>query len=412
MNLLNRLILLLVIRIFAHSTVDAQSSPNDFLLTAFEDPTLIEYQKKFNYLQKKNYRLPLGDELEFRYGNNEQTLEEARYQIRIRPTNPWKIRRTNALYNAQKEAISLRESIEFKEALVERYSLMIQYFIAQKQTKLSKATLSLAKNKIQLFEKSIESDLFNAQNYVNAKLDMIEMLERYDNHKLIEEGFIQNITFILATDNLNWSDFNLISSIEIKNVMNEILLSSFSNSELTYLMKEFEIAKLETLVEKADFDIGFFQAEYAPFKNNGDNEFGISFGITVPIFKNNKDQIADRILNEIEWYSDLNAESYKDSLGKTMSFNVLSNYLAYHDILLTEMEKMNIKELSDKLASSEDFDPFITLKMEEGKLKLEQLVLRSTKRLLEYYLDFLYSHDVLQQMPLKNYLSNDLISIE
>ena len=142
MNPLNRLILLLVIGILAHSTVDAQSSPNDFLLTAFEDPTLIEYQKKFNYLQKKNYRLPLGDELEFRYGNNEQTLEEARYQIRIRPTNPWKIRRTNALYNAQKEAISLRESIEFKEALFERYSLMIQYFIAQKQTKLSNATLN------------------------------------------------------------------------------------------------------------------------------------------------------------------------------------------------------------------------------------------------------------------------------
>ena len=76
------------------------------------------------------------------------------------------------------------------------------------------------------------------------------------------------------------------------------------------------------------------------------------------------------------------------------------------------MEKINLKELSDKLASSENFDPFVILKMEEGKLKLEQLVLRSTKRLLEYYLDFLYSHDVLQQMPLKNYLSNDLISIE
>ena len=128
---------------------------------------------------------------------------------------------------------------------------MIQYFIAQKQTKLSNATLTLAENKIQLFEKSIESELFNAQNYVDAKLDMIEMLERYDNHKLIEDEFIQNITFILATDNLNWSDFNLISSVEIKNVMNEILLSSFSNSELTYLMKEFEIAKARNVSRKS-----------------------------------------------------------------------------------------------------------------------------------------------------------------
>ena len=59
MNLLNRLILLLVIGIFAHSTVDAQLSPNDFLLTAFEDPSLIEYQKKFNYLQKKKLSITI-----------------------------------------------------------------------------------------------------------------------------------------------------------------------------------------------------------------------------------------------------------------------------------------------------------------------------------------------------------------
>ena len=39
MNLLHQFILLLVIGIIAHSTVHAQSFPNDFLLTAFEDPT-------------------------------------------------------------------------------------------------------------------------------------------------------------------------------------------------------------------------------------------------------------------------------------------------------------------------------------------------------------------------------------
>lgn len=51
--------------------------------------------------------------------------------------------------------------------------------------------------------------------------------------------------------------------------MNEVLLSTFSNSELTYWMKEFEIAKHETLVEKADFDIGFFKPNMLHLKIMG-----------------------------------------------------------------------------------------------------------------------------------------------
>ena len=76
------------------------------------------------------------------------------------------------------------------------------------------------------------------------------------------------------------------------------------------------------------------------------------------------------------------------------------------------MDKLNISELSGNLASSEDFDPFVVLKMEEGKLKLEQLMLKSTRRLLEHYLDFLYAYNALQRFPLQNYLSNDLNYIE
>ena len=412
MSQIQHIILIIAVSVFLYSNIHAQSYPDDFILTAFEDMNLFEYQTKFNFLQKRNYRLPLAEELEFRYSNDELTLDNARYQVRVRPTNLWKIRRTNALYNAQKEAASLRQSLVVKEALFERYSLMIQYFVAKNEVELTSNSLKLAKKKIQLFEQSLQTDLFDARNYVDTKLDMIEVLERFDNHKLIEEQIVQKIQLILASESLNWSDFILITPSNIMQVMNEVLTSALPNAELKYLMKAFEVARLETSVERADFDIGFVQAEYAPFKNNGNNELGFSFGFTVPIFKSNKDQIANRILDEIERNSDLEVETYSDSLDKIITVNILSNYLAHHNQLLTEMDKLNISELSGNLASSEDFDPFVVLKMEEGKLKLEQLMLKSTRRLLEHYLDFLYAYNALQRFPLQNYLSNDLNYIE
>ncbi len=88
------------------------------------------------------------------------------------------------------------------------------------------------------------------------------------------------------------------------------------------------------------------------------------------------------------------------------------DYLEHHNQLLTEIEKLNIDVLTSNLAISEDFNPIALLELEEGKLRLEELVVRSNERLLQHYLDFLFAFDALQQQPLQNYLAKDLSLIE
>jgi hypothetical protein len=391
---------------------NAQSSPNDFLLTAFEDPQLIEYESQIDFLNQRQYRLSFGEEIELRYGNDERTLEDARYQLRFRPSNPWRIRRNNALFNARKEAISLRQSLEFKEALYNRYSTMLEYLFAEKEIELSRKRFELSQRKVQLFEETIQSDLFDARDYVDAKLESIEVLEDLDDLQVDARQTQQKIKIILAIDDFDWNEFELISPDRIQSEMDDLISRSFNAADISYLKQQIEVARLETSMERADFDIGFIQAEYAPFQNNGDNELGFAFGITIPIFKNNKDQIAERILDEIEVESELALEMYRDSMNKVLETSFLTDYISHHNQLLSEIENLNIDELGTNLAIAEDFNPIALLELEEGKLKLEELVLKSYERLIEHYINFLFALDALQQQPLRNYLSNELSYIE
>ena len=52
----------------------SQSTPEDFLITAFEDRSLNEYQAQINFLNRRTYKIPLGDEFELRYSNDELSL--------------------------------------------------------------------------------------------------------------------------------------------------------------------------------------------------------------------------------------------------------------------------------------------------------------------------------------------------
>ncbi len=406
------LIFIITLCVSFSSDVESQTTVNDFILTAFEDPNLSEYSDRLNFLEKGNYKIPLADEIEFRYSNDERTIDDSRYQLRLRASNPWKIRRNNALFNARKEELSLRQSLVYKENLFNRYELLISYYFTSKKAEISNNQLNLAQRKILLFEQLTQSELFDARDFVDAKLDLIEVLDDFDEISsevsLIELRILQ----VLNAESIDWSDFELISIHQIQEVLNEVVSSTFNSTESKYLMQQVEVARLESSVEKSDFDFGFLQAEYAPFRNNGDNELGFSFGINLPIFKNNRDQIAERILDEIEIENEFEALQYSDSLNKILDSNFLSAKIKHHQLLLQEIENLDLENLSFNLAQSEGNDPIILLELEEGKLKLQEIVVRSMENLMDQYLDFLFSYDVLSQRPLKNYLSNDLTLIE
>ena len=205
----------------------SQSTPEDFLITAFEDRSLNEYQAQINFLNRRTYKISFGDEFELRYGNDELSLKDVRYQLRFRPSNPWKIRRNNALFNARKEAIILWQSLVFKKILFDRYLMLLEYNSIKNTTELSQKKYQLAQNKVQLYEQAVESDLFDGSEFIDAKLEAIELLEKYEDIRVKWNHATEKIKLILGKENIEWNDFTLISLEKIEQTMHNLLTSSF-----------------------------------------------------------------------------------------------------------------------------------------------------------------------------------------
>ena len=164
-------------------------------------------------------------------------------------------------------------------------------------------------------------------------------------------------------------------------------------------------------VKLEDFDIGYFQTEYYPYRDRN-SDYGLSFGISIPIFNSNKNQIAEKKLDEIELRNDFAAEQYQDSIKRVVEYEYLKSLLAQHRMLIEQIEDLELDKLSSNLRQIEDNNPLTFLDLEEGKLKLEELKLKSYSRVIDQYLEFLDAYNVITNLPLRNYLSKDLSNLE
>ena len=160
-------------------------------------------------------------------------------------------------------------------------------------------------------------------------------------------------------------------------------------------------------MEKADFDIGFFQGEYTPFRNKN-SKYGVSFGISIPIFKPNKNQIAERTLEKIELENDLLNESYKDSVNRIAEYEYLKSLIVHYQFVQQQIDRLDIEATLINLGRIEDYDPISILSLQEGMLDLEEIRLKTKHRVFEQYLLFLDTFDALTRQPMLNYFSENL----
>ncbi|HCT52575.1 MAG TPA: hypothetical protein DF712_08945, partial [Balneola sp.] len=137
-----------------------------------------------------------------------------------------------------------------------------------------------------------------------------------------------------------------------------------------------------------------------------------AFGISIPIFKSNRNQVAERKLDEIELAGELAAEQFQDSVKRITEYEYLKSLISQHEILTHRINTLDLITLKKNLSQIENNNPLIILELEEGILKLKELELKSYRRVVEQYIEFLSTFNVLTQLPLTNYLSESLETFE
>ena len=257
----------------------------------------------------------------------------------------------------------------------------------------------------------MESSLFDAKDFVDAKLDQVDAITNQEELSVSLLQVKREISSKLQQSIIDWSTESLISVTAIDSVSEIIITNSLSSLELDLLVQRIKVAKSEVRLEKADFDIGYFQTEYYPEKDR-DSDYGIAFGISIPIFKSNKSQIAERKLDEIELNGELATEQYQDSVKRITEYEYLKSLITQHEVLIERIKELDLETLSKNLSQIEDNNPLTILELQEGLVKLKELQLKSYERVVEQYIEFLSTFNVLTQLPLTNYLTESLEPLE
>lgn len=398
------------VSIILPNTTIAQSQLSDFLLAAFEDINTYGFTQAKNYITPRNYRIPVIDEIEIRFSNDEFIAEEQQYAFRVSPSNPWKVRRNKALFNATKTEIGLQQKLMYKQNMYNRYLVASSYLLDLKQLELETERYNLTRKRATIIGDNAESSFFDSEDYVESKLDQIDKLYELQEQQTSLLHNKRTIASLMRVEDVNWDNEVLVSVTTIDSVANRIAQRNFNSAELNLLVQSLDVARKETRIEKADFNLGFVQAEYMPLKNR-ESDIGISFGITIPIFNPNKNKVAERIIKEIEIENQIQTQEFQDSVNKVIQYGFLLDLLKNHQLLEQQIEQIDIPSLIKNLSVNENNNPVTLLDIEEALIKLKLLKFESHKRMVEQYVEFLNAFDMLSTTPLINYLSDSLTPI-
>lgn len=397
----------LIISILLSTYCYAQISTDEYLLGAAEELGVLTYQEQLNYLNGKPYKLAPLRRVQFRTENDQLAEEQQEYALRIHPSNPWLVKRNNTLFESQKSILDLEATIAYKEELVKRYEDIIDYCFQKKEVELDSALLANLKQEHEVLITITSDRNFNTDRLVDVKIESLEQLLKLEESQSQWLNTTNKIRSTINTESsISWKYNDFINPDSMKYSIDQLSNSTEYSVELDLQQRKIELVKNEIAIEKSIDNLGFIQTDYNPWRNNG-NFFGVSLGITVPIFNPNKADVAERNLELMEEQSELELDKRKlneEKQNLVMNFN--STYDQYQKFR-NEISTLLSQETLDAYLKQKDQNPLKVLKIRGTKTKLDSKLLKYELELYKLYIQTLASFDVLQQLPFKNHLSSN-----
>ena len=130
---------------FFSGLVCAQVTISDFIRSAEDDQEVKSVDAQINYLKSKPYRLSPLQKLEFRTQNRELLYSQQEYALRLNPANPWEMRSNNKYFEEYSSSLSIEKEVALKNALVDRYNLVILYLYYFELKSLAERNANLVK---------------------------------------------------------------------------------------------------------------------------------------------------------------------------------------------------------------------------------------------------------------------------
>ena len=406
---------LLILALIASISAYAQVTIPEFLRSVKSDYEVSSFEAQISYLDTKTYRLSPLQKLEFRTRSNQLDPDRQDYGLRFTPANPWEIRSNNQYFRQYKSVLSFERDLALKEALMARYSLIIDLLYFREIKALKEEAQRLVNVQVSIMEKQRQSDFFNAEDYVELKLDQMDRTVEFEeaNFDLLNQfRKVEGLYPAASEQTVDWKYEHILTVERVGTIIDSLYDLQVVPVSLKYRQSMIDLANQEYKLEKSNINVGFVQAQYEPYRVEQDRKpWNVSLGVTIPITNPNKGDMTKRKLEAIE------AEHERDETKaeiKTLTIatreQLKSLMVRYQDIK-QKLHALNVGTLSSTLNAIRDENPMATIRFNENLLKLKAIEVKLRQSILTTYIEFLGHSDTIQQTPLINFLSPRLESI-
>lgn len=403
---------LFLIFLFGANYVSAQSAFGSFINAAKTDPAVSMFDLQVDYLNNKPYRLAPVQKFEFRTESNQLDPNRQEYALRLNPSNPWEVRQNNLYFKELKASLALEKGVVLKEALLQRYTLIIELVTYATLRDLAQRKLELTQTSLSMLEKQQLSGYFDGEDYVDMKLEEMDKSVEADEAMYEAENAVRKVISIFpdaAQTAKQWSLSEVITIAQIEKLLDSLQTAMPEATTLSYYQKKIDLADREFKLERNNINFGYLQAKYQDFRiDQGRKPWSIGLGVTIPVFNPNKGDMTKRRLESIESQQELKEAKIEVSKDQARLQQQLRDLIASHRRIEEKINTLNVSSLARTLNTIQKSNPVAGVRFKSNLIKLEELALKLKQNILVTYTEWLASTDALQQLPLTNYLSRNL----
>lgn len=403
---------LFIIGMFLGNQLFAQAGFGTFIGAAKNDPAVSMFDLQADYLGSRPYRLAPLQKLEIRTESNQLDPGRQEFALRVNPSNPWEVRQNNLYFKELKSSLELEKGIALKEALLQRYVLVIEVVTYAGLHDLAKRKLALTQSSVTMLEKQQLSGYFDGEDYVDLKLEEMDKSVDADEAAYESENAIRKVISIfpdVAETAKGWNISQVVSIEQIEKLLDSLQTAMPEATTLSYYQKKIDLADREFKLERNNINLGYIQAKYQDFRiEQGRKPWSVGLGVTIPVFNPNKGDMTKRKLESIESQQELKEAKVEISKDQVRLREQLRDLIASHRKIEEKINALNVSSLARTLSTIQKSNPVASVRFQGNLIKLEELALKLKQNILLTYTEWLASTDALQQLPLTNYLSRNL----
>jgi hypothetical protein len=407
-------LILLVLNVSGYF-VYGQLTMSEFLLSANEAVEVKSTDAQLTYLQGKPYRLSPLQKMEFRTQNRELNPDYQEFALRFAPANPWEMKSNNQYFAEYQNYLAASKKLALKEALMVRYAVLAEYLYYDEVRVLMNEHVQLIDKQIAILQRQTASSFFDADEYVKLRVQYLDKLVDSENASLEimdQQSLINKLHPASTGRKLSYDPTSLISVEAIEAVVDSLKKREVSSTMIAYRQHKLNVDNKRYNLEKNNINMGFLQAEYDNRRAVQERTpYNIGLGITIPIVNPNKGDMARQKLNAIESEYELKEAELGERQNREMSFVNLKEAITYYKELQKKIVTLKDNSLAEDLSLIKGGDPLFRIKYETSMNNLKVVEAKLRRKVFNYYIDYLFAGDYLQQEPLVNYLKNNLESM-